>query len=218
MNKRFFKSWWFCAIVVNYGFILRGVNGLIVPTLQSRIRVVRQEKKQIFLQQRYLSSTILQTNSNPNNHDNDDDGNDKLEYNLNNRLVGVDVLSIFVAAQLLGLSDVLIDPSFWSNGGFFQPIPAVPSTLPTLVGRVCTLSLSWILSCVKKRDNESLFQLNDIPSTLWTLVDFSFFLATLTFLMSSLQPPSIMDILRQIWFTTLVVGTFRYLFSRLNIY
>lgn len=216
MKKQFSNSWWFCIVIANYGFFLRNANGFVVTSHHNRIRAVRQQNKLILPTQKY-HSTILQT-KNRNNNNEDENDEDELKYFLNNRLLRLDVLSIFISAQLLGLSDVLIDPSFWSNGGFFQPIPAVPSTLPTLVGRVCILSLSWILSCLKKRDNESLFQQNDIPSTLWTLADFSFFLVTLTFLMSSLQPPSIMDIVRQIWFTTLVVGTFRYLFSRLNIY
>lgn len=53
-----------------------------------------------------------------------------------------DIMAIAIACQLMGLLDVLGDSSFWANGGWFQPIPAAPSTLPVLIQRV---SLNCVL-------------------------------------------------------------------------
>ena len=47
----------------------------------------------------------------------------------------VDIITVAIACQLLGLLDVVNDPAFWKNGGWLQPIPAAPSTLPILVQR-----------------------------------------------------------------------------------
>ncbi|GKY97520.1 hypothetical protein MPSEU_000710200 [Mayamaea pseudoterrestris] len=65
----------------------------------------------------------------------------------NGDLLLVDVGAVVLACQLLGLQDVLNDPNFWQNGGWFQA-PALPSTLPTLALRISQNSLSWIVASV----------------------------------------------------------------------
>jgi hypothetical protein len=59
-------------------------------------------------------------------------------------LLITDTLAIAIASQLMGLLDVLNDPIFWSKGGWFQPLPVIPSTLGILVERFATLTVTWI--------------------------------------------------------------------------
>ena len=59
-------------------------------------------------------------------------------------LLSVDVLAILLSCQLMGFVDVLNDPSFWKQGGFFQPIPAVPSTLGLFVQRASSMAVCWV--------------------------------------------------------------------------
>ena len=49
-----------------------------------------------------------------------------------------DLGAIFIACQLQGLSDVLITPDFWNQGGFFQPI-----VYSTDTGEVLQPYLPW---------------------------------------------------------------------------
>jgi hypothetical protein len=56
-----------------------------------------------------------------------------------------DLFGLAIACELLGLLDVVVnDPSFYKNGGWFQPIPAVPSTLSILVQRFSLNSVLYI--------------------------------------------------------------------------
>ena len=66
-------------------------------------------------------------------------------------LIG-DLFSIAIASQLMGLLDVVNDPQFVQSGGWLQPIPAVPSTLGTLIERISTLSLVWILAAISEEN------------------------------------------------------------------
>ncbi len=54
-----------------------------------------------------------------------------------------DMCAILIASQLIGLLDVVNDPVFLRNGGWLQPIPAVPSTLDSLIQRVALISCIW---------------------------------------------------------------------------
>jgi hypothetical protein len=56
----------------------------------------------------------------------------------------VDLVALTVACELLGLTDALGDSEFWRNGGWFQPIPAAPSSLPTLVQRFSVNAVAWM--------------------------------------------------------------------------
>mmetsp|Transcript_29981 Transcript_29981/g.64212 ORF Transcript_29981/g.64212 Transcript_29981/m.64212 type:complete len:255 (+) Transcript_29981:34-798(+) len=54
-----------------------------------------------------------------------------------------DLLALILASQLIGLLDVVNNPEFIQNGGWFQPIPAVPSTLDDLVQRISSFGITW---------------------------------------------------------------------------
>ena len=54
-----------------------------------------------------------------------------------------DFLALLLASQLIGLLEVVNDPEFIRNGGWFQSIPAVPSTLDELVQRISTFAILW---------------------------------------------------------------------------
>jgi hypothetical protein len=63
-------------------------------------------------------------------------------------IVMSDLLAIAVAMQLLGLTNVLNDPTFWNQGGWLQPITStgISNTLPVVVQRFCLVALSWLFS------------------------------------------------------------------------
>ncbi len=57
-----------------------------------------------------------------------------------------DFLALILASQLIGLLNVLNSPEFVANGGWFQPIPAVPSTLDDLVQRISVFGVTWAIA------------------------------------------------------------------------
>ena len=57
-----------------------------------------------------------------------------------------DFLALILASQLIGLLNVLNNPEFIANGGWFQPIPAVPSTLDDLVQRISVFGVTWAIA------------------------------------------------------------------------
>ena len=57
-----------------------------------------------------------------------------------------DFLSLILASQLIGLLNILNSPEFIANGGWFQPIPAVPSTLDELVQRISMFGVAWAMA------------------------------------------------------------------------
>jgi len=85
--------------------------------------------------------------TNKNDDDNGDDDDDMLPRpNLDDfakKYVMVDLASIAIACQLLGLTDALNDPEFVQRGGWLQPIPAIPSSLSTLVMRFSLNAVAW---------------------------------------------------------------------------
>jgi hypothetical protein len=57
-----------------------------------------------------------------------------------------DFLAVILASQLIGLLDIVNSPEFIQNGGWFQPIPAVPSTLDDLVQRISFFGITWAIA------------------------------------------------------------------------
>ena len=55
-------------------------------------------------------------------------------------------MALILASQLIGLLNILNSPEFVVNGGWFQPIPAVPSTLGELVQRISTFGIAWTIA------------------------------------------------------------------------
>ncbi|CAB9509725.1 expressed unknown protein [Seminavis robusta] len=69
-------------------------------------------------------------------------------------IVIADLLAIAIATQLLGLTDVLNDPTFWNNGGWIQPVTStgVSNTLPVLVQRFSVTGIAWLGSAFSSTD------------------------------------------------------------------
>lgn len=61
-----------------------------------------------------------------------------------------DLLALAVAMQLLGLTNVLNDPTFWNQGGWLQPITpsGIAHTLPVVVQRFCLVGIAWFSSAL----------------------------------------------------------------------
>ncbi|KAG7360845.1 hypothetical protein IV203_035944 [Nitzschia inconspicua] len=96
--------------------------------------------------------TKLQPNNPRRHHDGDGDSNSN-SNNITppeNTMMSllVDGVAIVLASQLIGLLDILNNPEFVANGGWFQPLPAVPSSLGLLVQRIASLGTEWILAVV----------------------------------------------------------------------
>ena len=72
-------------------------------------------------------------------------GNKDPDDDFDPRVITADLLSLALASQLLGLLDVLDNPQFWQNGGWFQPVTIEStSTLPQLVQRFSTMSSLYL--------------------------------------------------------------------------
>jgi hypothetical protein len=78
-----------------------------------------------------------ESSDSPNNNNNDNNNG-----SINYTILAADLVGIVLACQLLGLVDVLTDRSFWAQGGWFQPIPAIPASLSVLVGRISENALA----------------------------------------------------------------------------
>jgi len=79
--------------------------------------------------------------------DNDDYANDDdNEIFMDPGLWISDFFALIIASQLIGLLDVVNNPEFIENGGWFQPIPAVPSTLDDLIQRISSFGILWAIS------------------------------------------------------------------------
>lgn len=92
--------------------------------------------------------------------------NSKPEEDNDITILTADVFGVAVACQLLGLTDVLNDSSFWLNGGWFQPISAIPTSLSVLVHRISLNLLlisatSIVLKGYKPRSVDSLTKMQE---------------------------------------------------------
>lgn len=65
---------------------------------------------------------------------------------LDPALLVADLLALAIACQLMGLTDVLNNPIFWKNGGWFQPIIVAESTLPVFFNRFSLNSCVYVAS------------------------------------------------------------------------
>lgn len=139
-----------------------------------------------------------------------------------------DLFSILLSSELIGLIDVLNDPNFFQSGGFSQSIfasfgPDAPSTLGILVQRVSILSISWVLSSIKNKrytssnvsyDNEK----QNIRYLLITLIDYCLLRIFLGIILAYTLHTGIngVDILREIWFTSLTAIGFQKINKLIN--
>lgn len=134
------------------------------------------------------------------------------------RLLLCDTITIFLTCQLLGLADVFSDPEFWAAGGLLQPI-GFPTTMSTLVTRDASISLAWIGSGLKNGAYQvaSIEDVNAVVKyVLNTFTDYCILqvLGALGLAFLVHQPVDGMELLRQCWFTLIMLGTFRYFYAK----
>jgi len=140
------------------------------------------------------------------------------------RLLAGDMVSVLLTCQLLGLVDVLNTPEFWLSGGFAQPVGLMPegvSTLGTLVKRDSLMSIAWLLSSIKNRAytiSTVIDDLTAIKCAFTIFIDYCSFLIIFAFGASFMAKSPIdgVEILRQSYFTILMLCTFRVLYGRCN--
>jgi hypothetical protein len=135
-------------------------------------------------------------------------------------LLAVDVFAIAIASQLMGLLDILNDPEFVKNGGWFQPIPAVPSTLNVLVERFSILTLSWLSVSLARNGSfgKDAVATDEaaIKTSLRILLDFSAlrFVIGILFSQAVGSDPDVLSLLRDSYFVGLAVTGFRFLYGQ----
>lgn len=134
------------------------------------------------------------------------------------RLLAGDVISVALASQLLGLADTLNDPNFWKQGGWFQPMSATESTLPTLVQRDSILTICWVISALawkgyamnNKTAEESQSSIGSMAVTFCVLR------VALGFIMSLVSHVDfdVWDTIRQCYYSIILIGSFRLLYNQ----
>lgn len=126
----------------------------------------------------------------------------------------VDILAIVVASQLIGLVDVLNDASFWENGGFSQPLPAVPATLDDFVQRTSSGCVCWILSTLLVSHDNWI----EIPRLAKIIVAFVLLQFGLAFAVSKVMALSVDPLLlaRDCYFVTIMITGFRYFYGKVS--
>ena len=128
-----------------------------------------------------------------------------------------DVLAAIVACQLLGLHDALDNPTFWANGGWFQP-PTVPSSLPILVSRISVNSLCWIAASLPLSGYKVKGSSSDVIANGFQIsAGFVSFRLLVAFCIASGQANDMgtMQILRECYFVSLAVVGARYTYHQL---
>lgn len=143
----------------------------------------------------------------------------RMTYIESSRLLLGDLITILLTCQLLGLADAI---GVEGLEGFLLPI-TMPTTLGTLVQRDATISLAWILAALK---NESYLVASIstdealLKSVLETFVDYCILRigGALALAFAMHQPVDGVELLRQCWFTLLMLGAFRFLYAKNTIF
>jgi hypothetical protein len=134
-------------------------------------------------------------------------------------LLVTDIVSISIASQLLGLLDVLNDPTFWDNGGWLQGIK-MPATLPTLIQRDSILSICWVMAALLTggyAQTEVSIRNSALRSTLFRTSGVFALLRVVAgiALDGSNDVADALDLFQQCYTTILMVGVFRFLYRQL---
>ena len=138
------------------------------------------------------------------------------------RLLAVDLLAMLVTTQLLILTEIILQPSFWEGGGFNQAVSFSSfSSMGFFVRRDCLLSICWICSGVYNRGYDYAAFVNDLASVKLSLkifLDFSSLLIIAKLILAGLgrMPVDGFEILREAWIVVIVLTTFRFAYSRVN--
>ena len=180
-------------------------------------------------------SMIQNNDDNDNNNNNNDNKIIKID---DTRLFFGDIFVLILTAQLLGFVDAITAPDFFSNGGFFAPVPVVPTTLPILIQRISEMCISWISTSLYLQGYSTSTSSSSSDTTATTsnnitlkiffyhcvlrLLFFIFFhwsslSSSSSFLLdsTSFNNNDFLDLLRQFWFTFIFIFSFRYLYSSL---
>ena len=137
------------------------------------------------------------------------------------RILLLDLVTIAIACELMGLVDLLNDPRFWNNGGWMQPIPLEPSTMDVLIQRFSGLSVSWLLAGSMWRGfrQESISTDESLIRTTGSIcVTFVILRLGLAFLVATIGADSVdtLDLVKQFYFAVLLLCTGRVIYSKYN--
>ncbi len=162
-------------------------------------------------------------NQNQNNDVDDQEGpemsQDVFSYVEEPRLVACDLLAFLVVCEFIGLTDVLVSSGFWKQGGFLQPVTMSSfSTVGLMIKRDSLMSICWILSSIYNRGYSYSAIASDIgviKSSFTIFTDYCslLILSALAFAVAGHAPVDLFELVREAWFTILVVGGFRFAYS-----
>jgi hypothetical protein len=166
--------------------------------------------------------TTSSSNSSPNSSPNDND----IFFIEEPRLLIGDIISLLLACQLMGLVDVLNTPEFWISGGFAQPVDLSPeggstSTLGTLVKRDSVMSIAWVVSSIKNRGytlGTIVDDLTAIKCSFAIFLDYCSILIIFALVQAFGTNASVnaIEIVRQSYYTILMICSFRFIYGRVN--
>lgn len=137
------------------------------------------------------------------------------------RLILLDLVTIAIACELMGIVDLLNDPRFWIAGGWNQPISPVTSVMDVLIQRFSGLSVSWLLAGSMWRgfrqesisSDESLIRTTGFICATFVIVRLG-----LAFMVATIGSDSVdtFDLVKQIYFAALLLCTGRAIYSKYN--
>mmetsp|Transcript_10747 Transcript_10747/g.30217 ORF Transcript_10747/g.30217 Transcript_10747/m.30217 type:complete len:251 (+) Transcript_10747:151-903(+) len=212
---------------VGRGLILRS-NGeysrshFKYPGIKANAIILQRRRRTPSMQQEAMYMTTNNDDNNDGDTKADAEGNgeapsflSRLLYIESIRLLLGDLITILLTCQLLGLADAI---GVEGLEGFLLPV-TMPTTLGTLVQRDAAISLAWVLAALK---NESYLVASIstdealIKSVLETFVDYCVLRVggALALAFAMHQPVDGAELLRQCWFTLLMLGSFRYLYAK----
>jgi hypothetical protein len=132
-------------------------------------------------------------------------------------VVVADLLGLALAAQLLGLLDVLGDPSFYQSGGWFQPVTAKSvSMFPELIQRFSIMS-SLYLGAAFGLGGFRAETFDSSPSVIFTALKSAAGFCVLRGLLAIAIPLltnhdiSLVETLRETYFVALAIAASRYI-------
>jgi hypothetical protein len=158
--------------------------------------------------------------------------NDTLIPSFDPLLITTDVFAIAMACQLMGLIDVLNDPTFWDSGGWLQPV-VVPTTLPTFIQRfsintVLFIAVPFVFRTGANQSEIALASSKSVRTTMlqtiaiFTLIRVVVGLSIILLLRPSSDDNSILDLLgtvtmllRECYFVGITTTTGRYVYQKL---
>jgi hypothetical protein len=192
-------------------------SGFVISYSCFRQNTFRRPENRLCRQFKSKTSTQLYLQNNATQGETTEFWKDRIEDS--GLLVG-DLFAIAIASQLIGLLDIVNDPEFVRSGGWFQPIPSIPSTLDVLVQRISTLSLTWILVALARKDSFSFDSITSdevaIKKSLRIVLDFSFLrlFVAVGIAYGTHADLDVGGVLRECYFVALTVPGFRFLYGQ----